>query len=550
MSEAARITTPDEVDAVVIGAGFAGMYMLHVLRNRGFSVRVFEAGDGVGGTWYWNRYPGARCDVESLQYQFAFSDELQREWSWSERYAAQPEILRYANHVADRFDLKRDIEFETRVESATFHATSGTWTVTTDRDQVVTARFVITAVGCLSASRVPDFPGLESFRGEWYHTGRWPHGDVDFTGKRVGVIGTGSSGIQSIPVIAESAESVVVFQRTPNFSVPARNEPLTEAQITAHRETFMASRSEPPQIDFAGMFEHLPRALDVDDDARRARFEELWEAGGPAFLIAFSDLLFDKAANDAAAGFVRDRIREIVSDPEVAEKLCPSDHPIGTKRICVDTDYYATFNRDNVTLVDVRTGPIEEITPDGLRTTDGEYELDVIVFATGFDAMTGPLLAMDIRGRDGIRLADKWHDGPKTYLGLSVSGFPNLFVITGPGSPSVLSNMIVSIEQHVDWIADCLTWLRERDIGIIEARPDAEEAWVEHVNAVADTTLFPQANSWYVGANIPGKPRVFMPYVGGIGAYRVKCDEVANAGYAGFSLETTTGRRAARAREG
>ncbi len=535
-------------DVVVIGAGFAGLYMLHVLRNRGFSVQVFEAGNGVGGTWYWNRYPGARCDVESLQYQFAFSDELQREWAWTERYASQPEILRYANHVADRFELRRNIAFETRVTHARFEEADSTWLVETDRGQRVHARFLVTAVGCLSTSRVPDFPGLDRFQGEWYHTGRWPHGPVDFTGKRVGIIGTGSSGVQSIPVIAETAASVVVFQRTPNFSVPARNAPLTDDEISAHRETFLASRRQPPEIDFgAGMLDALQSALSLDEEARNQRFEELWAAGGPAFLIAFNDLLVNAQANETAAEFVRSKIREIVKDPEIAEKLCPFDHPLGTKRICVDTDYYGTYNRDNVTLVDVREAPIEEITATGLRTTEATYEFDIIVFATGFDAMTGPLLAMDIRGRNGVALADKWADGPKTYLGLSVAGFPNLFMITGPGSPSVLSNMIVSIEQHVDWIADCLVHLRDADISIIEAEQTAEDAWVEHVNTVADATLFPRANSWYVGANIPGKPRVFMPYVGGVWTYRIKCDEVARDGYTGFELKAAQRRMADRA---
>ncbi|MFW6093163.1 MAG: flavin-containing monooxygenase [Pseudomonadota bacterium] len=537
MSEARGTTREDEFDAVVIGAGFAGLYMLHVLRGRGFSVRVFETGDGVGGTWYWNRYPGARCDVESLQYQYAFSDELQREWSWTERYAAQPEILDYANHVADRFDLRRDIAFETTVESMRFDASRETWWIETDRAKRVRARFVITAVGCLSASRVPEIPGLAQFRGEWYHTGRWPHHEVDFTGKHVGVIGTGSSGIQSIPVIAEQAAAVTVFQRTPNFSVPARNHPLTPEQLAEHREVFMEARRQPPAVDFAaGALAELEAARDLEPEARERRYQELWDTGGPAFIVAFNDLLTDEQANHTAAEFVRRKIRESVRDPEVAQKLCPFDHPLGTKRICVDTGYYATYNRDNVTLVDVRDTPITEITAAGIRTTAAEHELDAIVFATGFDAMTGPLLSMDIRGRNGVALADEWAEGPKTYLGLAVAGFPNLFTITGPGSPSVLSNMILSIEQHVEWIADCLSYVRAQGRGFIEARAEAEAAWVEHVNAVADDTLFPRANSWYMGANVPGKPRVFMPYVGGVAAYREHCDAVAAQQYAGFSL--------------
>ena len=533
-----------DFDVVVIGAGFGGMYMLHQLRKAGFSVRVYETGTGVGGTWYWNRYPGARCDVESLEYQYAFSDALQREWTWTERYATQPEILRYANHVADRFDLRRDIRFETRVTAAKFDETSDTWVIDTEPRGRCRARYLITAAGCLSAARVPDFPGIERFQGESYHTGRWPHSGVDFTGKRVGIIGTGSSGIQSIPVIAAQAKSLTVFQRTPNFSVPAQNWVLKEDNIARHKETFIAARKDASNTGFgAAMFANLQSALEVDSDTRAARYEELWRQGGAGFLIAFNDLLFNQAANDTAAEFVRDKIRSIVKDPHVAEMLCPHDHPLGTKRICVDTEYYETFNRDNVTLVDVRKAPIVEITEHGVRTRDASYELDALVFATGFDAMTGPLLRIDIEGRGGETLAHKWTAGPKTYLGLSMAGFPNLFTITGPGSPSVLSNMIASIEQHVDWIADCLVYLRKNGFATIEAEQSAEDEWVKHVNDVADLTLFPRANSWYVGANIPGKPRVFMPYVGGIGLYRQKCDEVAATGYAGFAISRRDDRR-------
>jgi cyclohexanone monooxygenase len=540
----ARHSSATDFDVVVIGAGFGGMYMLHKLRQLHFSVRVFETGTGVGGTWYWNRYPGARCDVESLEYQYAFSDELQREWTWTERYATQPEILRYANHVADRFDLRRDIQFSTRVTEATFVEGDDVWAIRTDRGDHVRARYLVTAAGCLSASRVPDFPGVDRFTGESYHTGQWPHTGVDFTGKRVGVIGTGSSAIQSIPVIAAQAKSLTIFQRTPNFSVPAQNWTLATKDIAAHKETFLASRQQAANTGFgSGLFANLPSALATDPVVREHRYEELWQEGGAIFLIAFNDLLFNQEANDTAADFVRRKIRSIVKDPEVAELLCPFDHPLGTKRICVDTDYYETFNRDNVKLVDVRRAPIEEINERGLRTRDASYEFDVLVYATGFDAMTGPLLRIDIRGRGGESLAQKWEAGPKTYLGLSMVGFPNLFTITGPGSPSVLSNMIASIEQHVDWIADCLAHLREEGYATMEAEAEAEEAWVKHVNEVADMTLFPRANSWYMGANIPGKPRVFMPYVGGIGLYRQKCDEVAANGYQGYRLTHGDARR-------
>jgi len=537
-------STATDFDVVVIGAGFGGMYMLHKLREQGFSVRVYETGTGVGGTWYWNRYPGARCDVESLEYQYAFSDALQREWMWTERYATQPEILRYANHVADRFDLRRDIRFETRVTAAKFDEASDKWVVDTEPKGRVRARYLVTAAGCLSAARVPDFPGAERFEGESYHTGRWPHGGVDFTGKRVGIIGTGSSGIQSIPVIAAQAKHLTIFQRTPNFSVPAQNWVLQRENIAKHKDTFVAARKEALNTGFgAAMFANLKSALEADAQERDQRYEELWRQGGAGFLIAFNDLLFNQAANDTAAEFVRNKIRSIVKDPNVAEMLCPHDHPLGTKRICVDTEYYETFNRANVKLVDVRAAPIQEITAKGLRTSDASYEFDVLVFATGFDAMTGPLLRIDIEGRKGEKLAHKWAAGPKTYLGLSMVGFPNLFTITGPGSPSVLSNMIASIEQHVDWIADCLVHLRKNGFATIEAEPGAEDEWVKHVNDVADLTLFPRANSWYVGANIPGKPRVFMPYVGGIGLYRQKCDDVAANGYTGFTVTRRDDRR-------
>jgi cyclohexanone monooxygenase len=542
-SPANRAAETGTFDAIIVGAGFAGLYMLHKLRGLGFKARVIEAGDGVGGTWYWNRYPGARCDVESLDYQYSFSDELQREWNWTERYATQPEILNYVNHVAERFDLYRDITFETRVNSATWDDRAKRWAVGTDRGDTFRAQFLIAATGCLSASRVPDYPGLESFEGDWYHTGQWPHEGVDFAGKRVAVIGTGSSGIQSIPIIAKHASQLTVFQRTPNFSLPANNEKLTPEKVQYYKEHFGEIKAE-ARASTAG----LPitpteeSALACSHDERCMKFEEGWEEGGFHLVQKYIDLLATVEANETVAEFVRTKIREIVKDAEVAEALMPRDHPLGTKRICIDSDYYDTFNRDNVKLVNIRATPIAEITPKGLRLEDGrEFDVDIIVFATGFDAMTGALLGMNIRGRGGAPLADKWEAGPRTYLGLQSAGFPNLFMITGPGSPSVLSNMIVSIEQHVDWIGECMEALRERGAATIEANVDAEDAWVEHVNGVADLTLFPKANSWYLGANIPGKPRVFMPYVGGVGVYAEKCREVVANGYEGFALGVESG---------
>jgi len=525
------------IDAVIVGAGFAGLYTLHRLRGLGLSARVFEAGSGVGGTWYWNRYPGARCDVESMDYSYSFSDELQQEWQWTERYASQPEILRYINHVADRFDLRRDVQLDTRVTAAVFDDATNRWAIETDRGDRVSARFCIMATGCLSDAQVPDIRGRETFAGRWYHTGRWPHEGVDFTGQRVGVIGTGSSAIQSIPIIARQAAHLFVFQRTPNYSVPARNAPLDPDYERRVKASYAEFRRQARESRVGFVVERSEEsALAVAPDEREREYEKRWSRGGLGFSAAYADLLTSQDANDTAARFFRDKIRGIVRDPSVADALCPLDYPLGTKRLCVDTEYYATFNRDNVTLVDLRKTPIEAITPHGVRTRDAGYEVDSLVFATGFDAMTGALLNIDIRGRAGRTLKATWAAGPRTYLGIAIAGFPNLFTITGPGSPSVLSNMIVSIEQHVDWIADCIAYLSQHGRDGIEATAEAEEAWVAHVNEVGHATLYPLAKSWYMGANVPGKPRIFMPYIGGVGVYRQKCDDVAAKGYAGFTL--------------
>ncbi|MET4201783.1 NAD(P)/FAD-dependent oxidoreductase [Bradyrhizobium sp. LA6.12] len=525
-------------DVVVVGAGFAGMYMLHRLRGLGFSARVYEQGGGVGGTWYWNRYPGARCDVESMQYSYSFSEELQQEWDWSERYAPQPEILKYANHVADRFDLRRDIQFDTRVERAAFDAHAKCWSVTTSDGETVEAQFIVLATGCLSNARKPDIKGLESFKGPVYHTGNWPHEPVDFTGQRVGLIGTGSSGIQSAPIIAEQARHLTVFQRTANFSIPARNAALTDEERNNVRKTYPEIRRFAREIARNGIFAEQPDrgALDDSDETRNGKYSARWERGGLTFMYVYNNLGLERSANDTAANFVRGKIAEIVKDPETAKLLQPNSHPIGTKRICIDTDYFATFNRPNVSLVDIKTNPIEEITANAVRVAGKDHEVDALVMATGFDAMTGSVAKIDISGPGGRTLNEKWAEGPKTYLGLMSAGFPNLFIITGPGSPSVLSNMIVSIEQHVDWIADCLVHMRRQGVATMEAGGEAEDKWVAHVNEVAHGTLYPQANSWYMGANIPGKPRIFMPYIGGVGVYRRICDEVAAKGYEGFLL--------------
>jgi cyclohexanone monooxygenase len=541
VSGSSQSVTTKTYDVIVVGAGFAGMYMLHRLRGLGLKARVFEQGDGVGGTWYWNRYPGARCDVESMQYSYSFSDELQQEWDWSERYAPQPEILKYANHVADRFDLRSDIQFNTRVERAVFDESANRWSVTTSDGHTVTAQFVVLATGCLSNARIPDIKGLEGFIGKIYHTGNWPHEPVDFTGLRVGVIGTGSSAIQSVPVIAEQAAHLTVFQRTANFSIPARNAPLGTEERESFRKNYPEIRRFAREQARNGIYTELPDrgALDDGDNERRARYEARWRRGGLTFMSVYNNLALDKTANDTAADFVRGKIAEIVKDPDTAKLLQPNSHPIGTKRICIDTDYFATFNRPNVTLVDIKTYPIEEILPHALRAGAKDHEVDALVLATGFDAMTGSVAKIDIHGRNAQTLNQKWAEGPRTYLGLMSAGFPNLFVITGPGSPSVLSNMIVSIEQHVDWIADCLAYMREHGLEVMEASKEAEDKWVAHVNEVAYTTLYPQANSWYMGANIPGKPRIFMPYIGGVGPYRQICNDVAAKRYEGFAMTGT-----------
>jgi cyclohexanone monooxygenase len=505
----------------------------------GMRVQVYEAGSGVGGTWFWNRYPGARCDIESLEYSYSFSEALQQEWKWPERYGTQAEILRYIEHVAERFDLLRDVRLNTRVASAVYDAPDNRWIVTTEAGEVARAHYCIMATGNLSTPRVPDFEGLERFEGKWYHTGLWPRDGVDFTGQRVAVIGTGSTAIQMIPHIAQQAQHLYVFQRTPNFSLPARNGPLDPEEERAHKAEY-AQRRRAAYDSPIGVSGHPPptrSAMQETPEERTRTYEAKWEQGGTiGLLTSYVDLMTSKEANETAAEFVRQKIRSIVRDPAVAELLAPRDHPIGSKRLCLDTGYYETYNRPNVTLVDARRAPIQRITAKGVRTSEAEYAVDAIAFATGFDAMTGALAEIDIRGASGALLREKWAAGPRTYLGLMVSGFPNLFLITGPQSPGVKSQMILSIEQHTDWIAECIRYLHAHDLNRIEAQAEAEDAWVDHVNEVAAGTLFPLADSWYMGANIPGKARVFMPYVGGVHNYKKKCDAVVRNGYEGFRL--------------
>ncbi len=530
-----------DFDAVVIGAGFSGLYMVHRLRNMmGLSVRCYETGGGVGGTWYWNRYPGAKSDSDSYIYCYSFDDDLLQEWTWSERYPGHAEIRRYLEHVAERFDLSKDIQFNTRVTGATFDEDTNTWTVTTDAGDSVTARFIVSAVGSLSASNTPSFEGIDSFGGDSYHTGHWPHEGVDFTGKRVGIIGTGASAVQAIPLIAEEATELTVFQRTANYIVPARNAPVSKEVTEARKADYdgIWDRLRQSNFGFELYFEEKG-ALEVSDEELRRELQKRWDEGGfGIWLGAYADIFFVDEANAKVREFLHEKIREAVDDPETAELLIPKGHPFGCKRNPLDTHYYETFNRDNVHLVDVKSNPIAAITETGLRLEDGsEYEFDAIVYATGFDAMTGPVRKIDVRGRGGERLAEKWAEGPRSYLGLMSAGFPNLFTITGPQSPSVLSNMPVSIEQHVEFVGRIVGDLRRRGAETIEPTTEAEDAWVAHNQELAEGTLFPTADTWYMGANIPGKPRVFMPNLDFVGPYRAKCDAIAENEYEGFVFD-------------
>lgn len=535
-----------EFDAIIVGAGFGGMYMLYRLRKMGLSARVYETATTVGGTWYWNRYPGARCDAESLAYSFSFDEELEQEWEWTERYSTQAEILEYAEHVTDHFDLRRDMRFERRVDSAHYDEAANRWRVTTEQGDSASAQFLIMATGCLSVPTLPDIEGLDDFKGKRYQASAWPHEPISFEGQHVGIIGTGSSAIQAIPVIAEGAKHLTVFQRTPNYSVPAKNVPLNPEFVEAYKKNYPGHRHNYRTGLSNGFGDLNPEVTEtvpyaetsagMSDEEFNAVLEEKWNIGGAFFLTVIADTMSNEETNKRFADFVRNKIRETVKDAETADALCPVDHPIGSKRICVDIDYYETYNRDNVTLANLRKNPIERITETGIQLADGHVDLDTLVLATGFDAMTGALLGIDIRGQGGQRLADKWAEGPRAYLGLIMAGFPNLFTITGPGSPSVLSNMLVSIEQHVDFIMDCLGHATELGAAKIETSVDVEDDWVSYVGEVGDETLYGQGGSWYLGVNIAGKPRVFMPLATGVGPYREICDEIAADGYRGFKF--------------
>ncbi len=527
-----------DVDVVVVGAGFSGLYLLYRLRKAGFSTRVFERGGDVGGTWYWNRYPGARCDVESLQYSYSFDEQLQQDWHWPEKFSAQPDILAYANHVADRFNLKKDIEFNVEVKASRFDENLKTWKITTNTGEEIDAQYFIMATGCISTTQIPNIKGLSDYVGNTFHTGDWPHEEVDFSGQSIAVIGTGSSGIQSIPVLAKQAKKLTVFQRTPNYSIPSQNEPMTKKYERSWKDVYSERRKE-MRYSAHGSLKDLNDvpALSVDEDQRQELYTKRWAIGGTGFLGSFNDLLTNADANYTAAEYVRQQIKRVVKDKETAEILCPRSYPIGTKRICIDTGYFETYNRENVKLVDISKKPIQRLVADGIIVDDQLYAFDSIIFATGFDAMTGSIFNVDIKGRGGLALKEKWNAGPKTYLGLMSASFPNLFMITGPGSPSVKSNMIMSIEQHVDLVIETLLSMRRKGLSVVEPELEAENKWVDHVQEVASKTLFPQANSWYMGANIPGKPRLFMPYIGGVGAYREICEEIVANNYRGFKFE-------------
>jgi len=522
----------EELDVIIVGAGFSGLYMLYKMRKMNLKALIIERASDAGGTWFWNRYPGARCDIESIEYSYSFSDELQQEWNWSNRYSDQSEILDYVNYVVKKFNLKENIVFNTSVKSATFDENLKNWIVETD-SKSYSSKFCVMATGTLSSIKQPNFDGLENFKGDWYVTGEWPHEKLDFTSKKVAIIGTGSSAVQSIPVIAEEAKNLTVFQRSPNYTIPANNRPLTEKELSNAKSSYDQIR-EKAKYTRAGIgynqFEER-KLLDLSSEEINKELNNRWKIGGQEiFTAGFTDVGVNVEANKIVADFVKSKIKEIVKDPNVAELLSPED-AIGCKRLCADTNYFETYNRENVELIDLNSNPINSITENGILTKNKEFKFDTIIFATGFDAMTGALQAIDITGKNGKKLKQVWKDGPKSFLGLLINGFPNLFTVTGPGSPSVLTNMMVAIEQHVEWISNCINFLSKSNLNEVEADELFQIEWMDHIEEVAKNTLRYTCNSWYVGANVPGKKRVFMPYAGGFGKYREKCDEIAENNY-------------------
>lgn len=539
MQQADKLSAPPprRLDALVIGAGFGGMYALHRVRGMGLDVHLIEAGDDVGGTWYWNRYPGARCDVMSIDYSYSFSDEIQQQWTWSEQFAAQPEILSYARFVADTLDLKRDVSFETRAVAVEYDADAALWRIETDRGDVFEARYCLMATGPLSVPKKIDIPGAETFKGELYLSGKWPHHAVDFAGKRVAVIGTGSSGIQIVPVVAAAAEHLYVYQRTPSFTLPMRNRKLDDDFVAHIKAHYPGLRAVARHSLTGGVRPITSRPLFSISPAECEKLmEEAWQHSGLAFLGLFSDLLTNAEANAVVADFVRGKIAATVDDPDTARRLTPQGYPIFARRPCLDTGYYEAFNQDNVTLKDCLEQPIVAITERGIRTSAGEVEVDIIIAAIGYDALTGAMLSIDIKGRDGRRLKDKWAEGGRSHLGLMMEGFPNLFIVAGPNGPSALANFILLNEQNVDWACDCIAHLRANGLRTIEADGAAEDGWMRKVTELGNRSLYPTANTWYTGANVPGKPRNFPVYIGGLGRYREICGDAAAEGYRGFIL--------------
>lgn len=525
------------VDAVVIGAGFAGLRALYRLRSMGKNVAVLEASEGVGGVWFHNGYPGARCDVESYDYSYSFSPELEQEWRWSERYATQPEILRYINHVADRFDLRKDIRFNTFMEEARYDEKAARWTIRSKDGRVWSAQYFVMCVGQLSSPKAPNYPGQSEFKGEIIHSAVWPKHKVEFAGKRVAIIGTGSSGMQMTPIIAKEAKHLTVFQRTANFSIPASNAPVSDEEDRLVKATYRERREQawnsPTGLGFKP---NKQSALDVSQEERDKVYEAAWNRLGYGFALSYFDILLSKPANDTAAEFIRKKIASVINDPLVREKLVPKGHAFAARRPSVDSGYFQAFNRDNVELADVRESPIVEFTSDGIRTTAKAHAFDMIIFATGFDAFTGSLLKPNIVGRAGRTLRDKWSAGPITQLGVSVSEFPNMLIVVGPGSPSLLSNVMVSTEEQIDWLAELIRHMDSHQIVEFEAESDAEISWVAHVNERAKETLYMTADSYYNGAEVAGKPKVFMPYSGGVRGYRRILQKCAQEGYSGFAL--------------
>ena len=530
------------LDAIVIGAGFGGMCIVHRLRSMGLSIRGIEAGGDVGGVWYWNRYPGARCDLMSIDYSYSFSEEIQQEWTWTEQFAAQPEILAYANFVADRLDLRKEFQFNTRVESVTFDDARRLWITTTDRGDTFEATYCIMASGPLSVPKGLDLAGAEDFKGELFHAAKWPHRAVDFTGKRVGVIGTGSTGIQIVPVVAEEAAELFVFQRTPSFTLPMRNKPLAPDYVAQVKRNYPALRASARNTPIGGFRPTSTRPLfSVTPEDRLELLEDAWRRGGLAFLGTFSDLLTNAEANEIVAEFVRGKISEVVEDPDTAERLKPRGYPIFARRPCLDTNYYESFNRSNVHLVDLLDDPIVRLTAHGVQTHTREIELDALILATGYDGLTGAMLAIDVKGRGGRRLSDKWREGARSYLGLAIEGFPNLFMICGANGPAALANIVTLNEQNTDWIAECIDYMRHNELATMEATVESEDQWMNTISELAEKSLMPKANTWYVGTNISGKPRTFSLYSGGFHKYRETCESATANQYRGFTFEKASG---------